>query len=149
MVTGGAGFIGSHLVDALLERGESVVAVDDLSTGRLENLAVAFARPRFDLWTMDLSFLNPGVLAGFDIVYHLAAAKKTACLNDPERDCRVNALGTLHLLECCRLAKVPRFVISSTGSVYGESLGPLAEDAPLCDHLGCVREPRLAWSLYR
>ncbi len=132
LVTGGAGFIGSHLVDALLDAGHTVIALDDLSTGRLRNLAGAFMQPGFELWAEDVGMLRPERMAGVDAVYHLAAAKKTACLDDPARDCRVNALGTLHLLECARTAGVGRLVVVSTGSVYGESSAPmLTEESPL------------------
>lgn len=111
LVTGGAGFIGSHLVDALVERGDEVTFVDNLVGGtRHYNLGAAF---RF---TDILDWASPARLRGFDVVFHLAASKATVCLEDPERDLLTNALGTLRLARAAADAGCT-FVHASTGSV--------------------------------
>jgi len=126
MVTGGAGFIGSHLVDALMERGDEVLCIDDLSFGSRANHTQWMGHPRFDFErcdVLDCAFLLDGV----DVIFHLAASKNVVCREDPERDLMINAMGTLRLL---RLAKEvgARFVHASTGSVCGEGLQ--TEDSP-------------------
>jgi UDP-glucose 4-epimerase len=120
LVTGGAGFIGSHLTDALVEAGHAVTVVDDLSTGRREQV-----HPGAHLAELDI--LNPalGALvaeAAPEAVFHLAAhASVSESVREPEHDARVNVLGTLGLLRACANAGVRRFIFSSTGgALYGE-----------------------------
>jgi UDP-glucose 4-epimerase len=126
LVTGGAGFIGSHLVEALLDRGDEVTVIDDLSTGRRENLQGALARGA-SLHEVDIrdAQRTHSVLAGArpDIVFHLAAqidVRKS--IEDPAWDAAINVGGTINLLEAARHAGVRRVVNTSTGgAIYGET----------------------------
>jgi nucleoside-diphosphate-sugar epimerase len=129
VVTGGAGFIGSNLVEALLKRGASVRVLDDFSTGRRENLAesAAWAKQgggRFEL--IEGSVCDPDTvgrtLAGAGAVLHQAAiASVPRSVKDPLRTNEVTVTGTLLLLIAARDAGVGRFVYASSSSVYGES----------------------------
>jgi UDP-glucose 4-epimerase len=135
LVTGGAGFIGSNLVDALLDRGHEVVVIDDLSTGREENLEPAIARGG-RLLVADIRDARE-VNAAFEqvrpeVVFHLAAqidVRKS--LVDPSWDASINVQGTINLLEAARSSGVRRFVNTSTGgAIYGEAdVLPTAETA--------------------
>jgi UDP-glucose 4-epimerase len=139
LVTGGAGFIGSNLVDALLARGDTVTVVDDLSTGRRENLdgALAAGAELVELDIRDAAALAEAVAAARpEIVFHLAAqidVRKS--LADPAFDAAINVGGTANLLEAMRGAGSTRIVFISTGgAIYGEGAGkalPLGEDAPI------------------
>lgn len=119
-VTGGAGFIGSHLVDALLERGHSVAVLDDLSTGFRENLrlspAVSFVEGSvLDRESLDATFRNA------DVVFHLAAiASVPRSIDDPLLCHQVNSTGTLMVLEACRRAAVSRIVYAASSSAQGD-----------------------------
>jgi UDP-glucose 4-epimerase len=122
MVTGGAGFIGSHLVDELLRQGLDVVSVDDYSMGKCENLEVArsyqsFKDVKCDVTDRDALHRH---FEGVDIVFHNAASKKTVSLKNPVRDLEVNAKGTFNVLELAREFGVKKLIHASTGSVYGE-----------------------------
>ncbi len=133
-VTGGAGFIGSNLVDRLLADGHHVTAFDNLSTGRREFLADAAKNPRFTLVEGDL--LDPLTLnqamAGHDFVFHLAAnADVRFGTHHPDRDLKQNTLATFNVLEAMRTNGVNSIGFSSTGSVYGEpDVFPTPETAP-------------------
>jgi UDP-glucose 4-epimerase len=134
VVTGGAGFIGSNLVDRLVEAGHDVVAYDNFSTGQERFLESARSRDRFSLVRGDV--LDPNGLAaafrGADIVFHLAAnADLRHGTSHPERDLQQNTIGTFNVLEAMRRTGVRRVVFSSTGSIYGEpEVFPTPEDAP-------------------
>ena len=124
VVTGGAGFIGSHLCDALLERDNTVTCVDNLvgTAGSTRNVAHVLDHPRFELVTESvLDWAERADLTGVDCVFHLAASKNSVALGDPEHDLTVNALGTLRLLLRSAHDGVPKFVHASTGSVFGET----------------------------
>jgi UDP-glucose 4-epimerase len=133
VVTGGAGFIGSHVVERLLAEGDEAIAVDDLSGGRRENLPADAELVVADVRDADamrslLSDRRP------DVVYHLAAqVSVTRSVSNVEHDADVNVRGTAALLEAARLADVPRFVyISTGGALYGEAeVVPTPEDAPI------------------
>jgi UDP-glucose 4-epimerase len=132
LVTGGAGFIGSHLVDALLARGERVRVLDDLSSGSLANLAQAL--PHVELTVADLRDLwaLPSALHGVSTVFHFAAAASvTASLAAPQHTLQVNAGATLHLLQAAAAAGVARVVLASSAALYAESPLPLHEQSPL------------------
>ena len=121
LVTGGAGFIGSHLVDALVSRGSVVRVVDDLSTGFLENLT---ANPNVEFVEADLA--EPGVASaavdGIEWVVHLAAIPSVPrSVREPARTHRANVEATQALLLAARDANVRRVVQASSSSVYGES----------------------------
>ena len=131
LVTGGAGFIGSHLVDGLIDMNCQVTIIDDLSTGKKENI-----NPSAYHWLQDLTKIDVKTLAnsmisfGIDVVYHMAA--KTAVqesMLEPELYDSVNVGVTLKLLEACNIAGVKRFVFSSTSAVYGN-----AETIPTNEH---------------
>ncbi len=133
-VTGGAGFVGSNLVDRLLAEGHEVTAYDNFSTGRRTFLAEALVHPRFRLVegdTLDLPRLT-GSLAGHDLVFHLAAnADVRFGTEHPRRDLEQNTLATFNVLEAMRSAGVRRIAFSSTGSIYGEpQVFPTPERCP-------------------
>lgn len=123
-VTGAAGFIGSTLVDRLLEKDFKVTGWDNFSTGQERFLIAARANPNFNLVrgdTLDLQALV-GNMRGVDMVFHLAA---NADIKDgwqhPERDLQQNTIATFNVLEAMRANRVRRVAFSSTGSVYGEA----------------------------
>ncbi|HET8787617.1 MAG TPA: NAD-dependent epimerase/dehydratase family protein [Actinomycetes bacterium] len=125
LVTGGSGFIGSALVDRLAGAGHQVIVVDDLSTGRRENLADAFTSGRVELAQIDLAGPElAGVVAGArpEVVYHLAAQIDVRrSVADPLHDARVNVLGTIALAKAALEAGCRRLVFASSGgTVYGE-----------------------------
>jgi len=133
LVTGGAGFIGSHLVERLLEEGWRVRVLDDRSTGSLQNLAAV--ERRIELRAGDIR--DPEscreAARGVEALFHLAAIASVArSVRDPLATHDVNVAGTLNLLMAARDAGVRRFVFSSSASVYGNAVAvPTAEDAPL------------------
>ena len=130
LVTGGAGFIGSHLVDALLERGDTVAVVDDLSSGRRERVPDGVP-----LHVADIADIGPVAEAERpDVVFHLAAqvdVRKSVA--DPAFDARVNVAGTAAVLEAARVSGARRVLLASTGgALYGEDVPlPTPEDSPL------------------
>jgi len=133
-VTGGAGFIGSNLVDRLLKAGHEVVVYDNLSTGRERFLKEAESSKRFQLIKGDLLDLNhvTEALPECDAVFHLAAnADIRFGLEHPRKDLEQNTLATFNVLEAMRTKGVKRIVFSSTGPVYGEpDIFPTPENAP-------------------
>ncbi len=123
-VTGGAGFIGSHLVDALVAGGADVSVIDDLCNGSLENLRGVKDRVRFTLG----SILDPqsidAAVDGCDIVFHQAALGSVPrSIEEPARFTQVNAMGTLSVLEAARRSskRMPRVVYAASSSAYGDS----------------------------
>jgi UDP-glucose 4-epimerase len=120
MVTGGAGFIGSHVVEALLEKGAVVTVFDDLSSGKRENLAAAAMLRTGDV--RDKRAVGAAVAGGVDYVFHLAAQIDVRkAVEDPGLDAQVNVGGTINVLNVCVASHVRRFVMSSTGgALYGE-----------------------------
>ncbi len=128
VVTGGAGFIGSNLVDALLARGDEVHVLDDLSNGKLENVAGGAHLHEADIRSDVASVFGE---AKPDVCFHLAAQIDVrVSVERPELDADVNIVGTLHVLEAAR-AHGTKLVFSSTGgAIYGECDGPATEDHP-------------------
>ena len=122
LITGGAGFIGSHLVDALLAEGYAVRVLDDLSTGKRSNLPLE--NPRLELIEGDVAdaALMTRVASGCQAVVHLAAvASVQASVDDPVRTHQSNFIGTLNLCEAMRLAGVKRVLFASSAAVYGNN----------------------------
>lgn len=134
IVTGGAGFIGSHLCEGLVAAGADVISLDDLSAGKTSNVAHLESAPNFRFVQMDICEAGPSMDAlfeGVDTVFHNAASKKNICLHNPQRDLEVNAGGALNLLEKSMKHNVRKFVQASTGSVYGEpQIFPTTETHP-------------------
>ena len=138
LVTGGAGFIGSHLADELIARGDEVAVLDDLSSGRRGNLASAMSAGA-TLAIIDVTdrqaVLDMAEAFRPDVIFHLAAQIDVRrSVTDPAFDARVNIAGTANVLEAARLSGAERFVLTSTGgAIYGEGDGrplPLNEDEP-------------------
>lgn len=158
LITGGAGFIGSNIVEELLRTGESVRVLDNLSTGRIENITEFLSRIEFidgdirDFWTVREA------VAGCDYVLHQAALPSVPrSVENPLSSNAVNIDGTLNVLECARQEKVKKVVFASSSSVYGDS-----EELP--KHEGMVANPlspyavtkltgehymRVFWNLYQ
>jgi UDP-glucose 4-epimerase len=132
LVTGGAGFIGSHLVDVLLARGLAVRVLDNLSAGKRGNLPAQDAGLDFVHGDINDSSVLAACLQGVDAIVHLAAVVSVpASLADPLGTHQVNLVGTLNLLEAARKAGVRRFVYASSASVYGDTDQlPITEETP-------------------
>ena len=128
VVTGGAGFIGSHIVEKLVACDAQVTVIDNLRTGNLENLNTVIS---------DITIINGDIrdkelctkaLIGADAVFHLAAQVSVPeSVEDPETCFSINVNGTFNLLEAARINKAKRFIFSSSCAVYGEHTGPCAE----------------------
>ena len=135
LVTGGGGFIGSHLVERLLAEGHAVRVLDDFSTGRRRNLAFAARGAPLEVIEGDLRDPKSvtGAVAGMDGIFHEAAMVSVPrSVEQPELSCDVNAHGTARLLEAARTAGVRRVVYASSAAVYGEGApGPVSEQAPV------------------
>ena len=123
LVTGAAGFIGSNFVDRLLSLGETVIGIDNFSTGQDRFLINAKSNTQFSIFNAHITELH-SILKYFDnidVVFHFAAnADVRFGLNHPERDINNNTIGTFNVLEAMRLNNVKKIVFSSTGSIYGE-----------------------------
>jgi nucleoside-diphosphate-sugar epimerase len=158
LVTGGAGFIGSNLVDAVVASGDAVRVVDDLSSGRRENLTDHSSR--IDFLRGDI--VDPGVVsravAGIDyVLHHAALASVPRSVADPRRNHEVNVNGTLSLLLAAREAEVKRFVFAASSAAYGESevvpkteemepapVSPYAVSKLVGEHY-CTQFSRMGW----
>ncbi len=134
LVTGGAGFIGSHLVDALVTRGRKVRALDNLSVGRAANLAQHEANPDVELWTGDVAdqATVARAMAGAERVFHLAAlADIVPSIENPHGYFRANVDGTFAVLEAARAHRIRRLVYVASSSCYGiPDVYPTPETAP-------------------
>lgn len=144
LVTGGAGFIGSHVVDLLLKEGHNVVVVDDFSTGKLENInRVLLSNTHSQGWlvTCDISRVEDLYEYVFkmwkpEVVFHLAAwARVQRSIDYTLGTHRVNVNGTLNLLEMCRKYGVKNFIYSSSSSVYGNQDVAIMEEKMQCKPL--------------
>lgn len=135
MVTGGAGFIGSHVIEALLDTGIDVVSIDSYIAGKEGNIAQFEKNPHFKSVRCDVTDYETlkKHFDGVDVVFHQAASKKNVCIRDPRLDLKVNGEGAFNMLELARDKGVKKFVHASTGSVYGEAqITPQDETHPLC-----------------
>ena len=130
LVTGGAGFIGSHIVDKLIQQNCQVVIVDNLSTGLQQNVHKEAKFVKLDIRSNQLLKLFTD--EEFDYVIHLAAQTMVPkSLEMPDYDCDVNISGTVNILEACRKTTVKRLVFSSTAAVYGNVHSqPVVETSP-------------------
>jgi UDP-glucose 4-epimerase len=126
IVTGGAGFIGSHVVEALLARGDEVLVVDDLSSGKRENLPDGARLDEADIREPLDSYFD-----GAEACFHLAAQVDVrVSVERPEHDADVNVGGTIRVLEAARRHGTQVVFSSTGGAIYGECDGPAPEDAP-------------------
>lgn len=129
LVTGGAGFIGSHIVEKLVQEGCQVVVIDNFTTGVRGNIPADVKFIEMDIGSNQL--INIFSAEKFDAVLHLAAQTMVpVSLKKPDYDCQVNIVGTVNVLEACRNTGVKRVVFSSTAAVYGDVEGiPILESA--------------------
>ena len=129
IVTGGAGFIGSHLVDELVRRGEEVVVVDNLVTGNKENLKNAYSKIRFAQGDIkNLGFLKKEFKGADFVLHHAALISVVESMSKPEDYELNNVQGTRNVLEAARINNVKRVVFSSSGAVYGNQPIPFTEE---------------------
>jgi UDP-glucose 4-epimerase len=151
LITGGAGFIGSHLADILVSRGDSVTVLDDLSTGAKVNLEDAERTGKLRL--IEGSILDPSVLdaamKGCTRVFHLAVQCVRRSLEQPIENHDINATGTLLTLEAARKAGVQRFIYCSSSEVYGNAaVETLSEDTTQCAPSTIYGAAKLAGEYY-
>ena len=142
VVTGGAGFIGSHMVDVLVERGFWVRAIDNLAGGREENLALHRDNPDLVLEKRDIRSCSPDdrLFRGARYVFHFAGIGDIVpSIEHPLEYMSANVQGTAHMLECARHARVEKFVYAASSSCYGLASVPTREDHPI--------EPRYPYAL--
>ena len=135
LVTGGAGFIGSHLCDALISNGHSVVALDNLASGRVRNLELVKLNANFKFIKADIRYIDEidDAFVGIDCVFHLAGlADIVPSIEAPGNYFATNVTGTLNVLECARKYEVKRLTYAASSSCYGiPSNFPTVEDAPI------------------
>lgn len=135
VVTGGAGFIGSHMVDLLLDRGFEVTVIDNLAGGRKENVAQHSANPRFEFHEQDMCELAPAsvLFRGADYVFHFGGIGEIVpSIEDPVKYMKTNVNGTLAVLEAARHARVKKLVYAASSSCYGLAGElPTTESAPI------------------
>lgn len=132
IVTGAAGFVGSHLVDALVALGAHVVAVDDLSDGREANLTASLPQITFVRRSVAEEAGLDDLFTGADVIFHLAAnASVPRSVEHPAKDFEANVLGTYRVLEAARRTRAKRLVFTSSAAVYGDPVRePMDESHP-------------------
>lgn len=132
IVTGGAGFIGSHLVSALADRGDEVLVIDNLSTGKKENIDHRAKLVQWDIRYINFHHVIP-IFKSADYVFHLAALPKVQySFEHPEETNMVNVNGTLNIIALAAALNVKRLIYSSSSSIYGnQPVLPLREDMPV------------------
>jgi UDP-glucose 4-epimerase len=134
VVTGGSGFIGSHMIDLLLERGFEVRTMDNLFGGREENLGHHRKNPQLIFEQRDIRSYTPGdaLFSGARYVFHFAGIGDIVpSIEQPLEYMSANVLGTAHMLECARRAGVEKFVYAASSSCYGLAEVPTREDHPI------------------
>ena len=134
IVTGGAGFIGSHMVDLLIGRGFKVRVIDNLVGGREANIAHHANNPDFAFASSDIRDYNPGnaLFEGVDYVFHFAGIGDIVpSIERPMEYMSANVQGTVHMVECARQAGVKKFVYAASSSCYGVAATPTREDHPI------------------
>lgn len=124
IVTGGAGFIGSHICDELVNNGVKTKCIDNLANGDIENIQHLLKNELFEFYQLDITEYEKIeiLFENTDVVFHEACSKNTVCMTDPRLDLMVNALGTFNVLEASRTHNVKRFIHASTGSVFGNPI---------------------------
>ena len=139
LITGGAGFIGSNLVDALIERGDEVIVIDNLSAGKRENVNSRAQFHQLDI--RDLEKIKP-LFKGVDYVFHVAAFPRVQpSIEDPVTFNDININGTLNVLMAAKEAGVKRVIYSASSSAYGDQEKmPLREDMPANPLSPCLAE---------
>jgi len=134
VVTGGAGFIGSHMVDLLIERGYRVRVIDNLVGGREANLNQHRENPDLQFIQRDIRSFEPGdsVFDDAGSVFHFAGIGDIVpSIERPAEYMSANVQGTVQMLECARAAKASRFVYAASSSCYGLAAVPTREDHPI------------------
>ena len=135
LVTGGAGFIGSHLVELLVAQGHEVIALDNLTSGRLKNLSAVEGNPKFSFFKADIRDLQSlgSAFVGVDWVFHLAGlADIVPSIEMPEQYFSTNVTGTFNVLECARANGVKRVIYAASSSSYGiPDAYPTDESSPI------------------
>lgn len=134
LVTGGAGFIGSHMVDLLIRQGYKVRVIDNLVGGREANIAHHRNNPNFTFEAADIRSCQSGnaLFEGVDHVFHFAGIGDIVpSIERPVEYMSANVQGTVHMLECARAARVKKFVYAASSSCYGLAKTPTAEDHPI------------------
>ena len=151
LVTGGGGFIGSHLVDRIIGDGHDVVVLDNFASGKKSNLEAAAATGKMRLvegTILDNDDLNDA-MQKVDVVLHLAVECVRKSIGDPVGNHHANATGTLMTLEAARRHKVSRFIYCSSSEVYGNSSGgALSEDTTVCQPTTVYGASKLVGELY-
>ena len=132
-MTGGAGFVGSHLTDSLLFNGQKVIVLDNLINGKLDNLINAKKHDNFKFIKGDILNISTcnEAMKGVDIVYHLACLGVRHSIHSPKENHNVNATGTLNILEAARKNNIKKFFYISTSEIYGKTVSfPITELTP-------------------
>jgi len=149
LVTGGAGFIGSHLVEALVHRGEPVRVLDDLSSGRLENLSGVLEHIEFIQGDVADANVTAGAVQGVDCVFHLAALASVPASVERPLDCHAACTtGTIVLLDSARRAGVRRVVFAGSSAVYGERSGGSRREDEVPEPLSPYAAAKAAGEMY-
>ncbi len=140
LVTGAAGFIGSHLCNSLLSLGHTVIGLDSLIVGRLANLELAKTYDTFTFIEQDVAAIAPSTLEGIDWVFHLAGlADLVPSIENPSNYYHSNAHGTFAILEASRHAQVKRFIYTASSTCYGiPDQYPTPETYPCCPDIPTV-----------
>jgi UDP-glucose 4-epimerase len=149
LVTGGAGFVGSHLVEALIRRGDRVRVLDSLVTGKLLNLVAVRSQIEFIEADLNDTAALARAALGCEVVFHQAAlASVPRSIEDPLSTHATCATGTLHVLDCARRAGVRRVVYAASSSAYGNQPTPRKSEADLPSPLSPYAAAKLAGELY-